>query len=239
MSNYLTACAHGGAFKHISKDAGNEDKRKEAIRLEFQVKMAERALEKARRALVEAAARGRIHRTAISEGELNRIKRLVADFYGYPLIEVWSKRRFVPHARARQVGMYLAKTMTPRSYPEIAHHFGNYDHTTIMHGVRKIAEFLANGDDQLACELAQLREIFLSPKSEPGKNYSYMPASPRNILPNFASSAVPWSDNEIELIMNETKKRTPHKIIIRALPHRSLTALKCKVARLKKIGIIE
>ncbi len=36
--------------------------------------------------------------------------------------------------------MYLAKVMTPRSLPEIGRRFGNRDHTTVLHAVRKIEE---------------------------------------------------------------------------------------------------
>jgi chromosomal replication initiator protein len=40
--------------------------------------------------------------------------------------------------RPRQVAMYLAKTLTPRSLPEIGRRFGGRDHTTVLHAVRKI-----------------------------------------------------------------------------------------------------
>jgi hypothetical protein len=52
--------------------------------------------------------------------------------------------------------MYLAKQLTPRSLPEIGGRFGGRDHTTIMHGVRKIEELMAT-DSQLADDLQLLR----------------------------------------------------------------------------------
>jgi chromosomal replication initiator protein len=61
-------------------------------------------------------------------------------------------------ARPRQVAMYLAKTLTMRSLPEIGRKFGGRDHTTIMHGVRKIEELMAT-DSQLADDLDMLRRI--------------------------------------------------------------------------------
>ncbi|MFV2092005.1 MAG: helix-turn-helix domain-containing protein, partial [Hyphomicrobiales bacterium] len=45
----------------------------------------------------------------------------------------------------RQVGMYLAKTLTSRSLPEIGRKFGGRDHTTVLHAVRKIERLL--GED--------------------------------------------------------------------------------------------
>jgi chromosomal replication initiator protein len=52
--------------------------------------------------------------------------------------------------------MYLAKQLTPRSLPEIGRRFGGRDHTTIMHGVRKIEELMAT-DSQLNDDLQMLR----------------------------------------------------------------------------------
>ena len=40
--------------------------------------------------------------------------------------------------RPRQIGMYLAKHLTSRSLPEIGRRFGNRDHTTVLHAIRKI-----------------------------------------------------------------------------------------------------
>jgi chromosomal replication initiator protein len=50
--------------------------------------------------------------------------------------------------RPRQIGMYLAKLLTSRSLPEISGRFGNRDHTTVLHAIRKI-EQLMNDDNQL------------------------------------------------------------------------------------------
>ncbi|MEP2725463.1 helix-turn-helix domain-containing protein, partial [Roseibium sp.] len=51
-----------------------------------------------------------------------------------------------------------AKVMTPRSLPEIGRRFGNRDHTTVLHAVRKIEE-LARGDHGLAQELELLKRM--------------------------------------------------------------------------------
>ena len=45
--------------------------------------------------------------------------------------------------RPRQVAMYLAKTLTLRSLPEIGRRFGGRDHTTVLHAVRKIEALVA------------------------------------------------------------------------------------------------
>jgi chromosomal replication initiator protein len=52
--------------------------------------------------------------------------------------------------------MYLSKQMTTRSLPEIGRRFGGRDHTTVMHGVRKIEELMQQ-DSQIADDLEMLR----------------------------------------------------------------------------------
>jgi chromosomal replication initiator protein len=52
--------------------------------------------------------------------------------------------------------MYLAKTLTLRSLPEIGRRFGGRDHTTVLHAVRKI-ENLVNNDTSLAEEIELLK----------------------------------------------------------------------------------
>jgi chromosomal replication initiator protein len=58
--------------------------------------------------------------------------------------------------RPRQVAMYLAKTLTLRSLPEIGRRFGGRDHTTVLHAVRKI-ENLVSTDSALAEEIELLK----------------------------------------------------------------------------------
>jgi len=52
--------------------------------------------------------------------------------------------------------MYLAKTLTLRSLPEIGRRFGGRDHTTVLHAVRKI-EGLVGADVTLAEEIEGLK----------------------------------------------------------------------------------
>jgi chromosomal replication initiator protein len=54
--------------------------------------------------------------------------------------------------------MYLAKTLTLRSLPEIGRRFGGRDHTTVLHAVRKI-EGLSQADRALNDELELLKRM--------------------------------------------------------------------------------
>jgi hypothetical protein len=65
------------------------------------------------------------------------IKRSVADVFGVTPAELDSTGRSLPLVQARHVAMGLAKRLTGRSLPEIARQFGDRDHTTVLHAVRK------------------------------------------------------------------------------------------------------
>ncbi len=89
---------------------------------------------------------------------IEEIQRKVAEHYNIRLSDMIGPKRMRTIARPRQVAMYLAKQLTPRSLPEIGRRFGGRDHTTIMHGVRKIEELMAI-DSQLADDLQLLRRL--------------------------------------------------------------------------------
>ena len=61
-----------------------------------------------------------------------------AVFYGVPISCLFAERRTKGIVKPRQIAMYLAKELTPRSLPDIGRRIGGRDHTTVLHGVRKI-----------------------------------------------------------------------------------------------------
>ena len=86
------------------------------------------------------------------------IQRIVARHYNVSKTELLSNRRTRTIVKPRQVAMYLAKVMTPRSLPEIGRRFGGRDHTTVLHAVRKI-ENLSGTDEKMEQELELLRRL--------------------------------------------------------------------------------
>jgi chromosomal replication initiator protein len=74
---------------------------------------------------------------------IDEIQKKVAEHYNIRLADMHSARRARAVARPRQVAMYLAKQLTPRSLPEIGRKFGGRDHTTVIHAVKKIEELSA------------------------------------------------------------------------------------------------
>ncbi|MBA8837050.1 chromosomal replication initiator protein DnaA [Ochrobactrum sp. RH2CCR150] len=89
---------------------------------------------------------------------IEEIQRIVARHYNVSKQDLLSNRRTRTIVKPRQVAMYLAKMMTPRSLPEIGRRFGGRDHTTVLHAVRKI-EDLVGADTKLAQELELLKRL--------------------------------------------------------------------------------
>jgi chromosomal replication initiator protein len=88
--------------------------------------------------------------------KIEDIQRVVARQYNVSRSDLLSSRRTANVVRPRQVAMYLAKTLTLRSLPEIGRRFGGRDHTTVLHAVRKI-EALVNKDTALCEEVESLK----------------------------------------------------------------------------------
>jgi chromosomal replication initiator protein len=89
---------------------------------------------------------------------IDEIQRKVADYYALKMTDLLSARRAREVARPRQVAMYLAKKLTPRSLPEIGRRFGGRDHTTVMHAVKRIEELRA-ADSELNNDVVHLTRL--------------------------------------------------------------------------------
>ncbi|WP_455478809.1 chromosomal replication initiator protein DnaA [Bartonella sp. B10] len=89
---------------------------------------------------------------------IEEIQRAVARHYNVSKQDLLSNRRTRTVVKPRQVAMYLAKILTPRSLPEIGRRFGGRDHTTVLHAVRKIEDLVCD-DQTLAKELELLKRL--------------------------------------------------------------------------------
>jgi chromosomal replication initiator protein len=90
--------------------------------------------------------------------KIEDIQKLVATHYSVSRADILSSRRTAVVVKPRQVAMFLAKTLTMRSLPEIGRRFGGRDHTTVLHAVRKI-EALAQTDVALRDEIELLKRM--------------------------------------------------------------------------------
>lgn len=110
-------------------------------------------------------------RDLVASGEPRRIRiedilKIVSRHYGVSRNDILSERRHRSVVWPRQIGMYLAKQMTARSLPEIGRRFGNRDHTTVLHAIRKI-EGQITSNAQLKDEIEDLKKQ-LGPEASGG-----------------------------------------------------------------------
>lgn len=96
---------------------------------------------------------GGVHAAIVNYEPLTQVPRIahiqgvVARAFGISVPLLLSQRRSASLVRPRHIAMYLAKTLTQRSLPEIGRRFGGRDHTTAIHAVRKIERLLHQEPD--------------------------------------------------------------------------------------------
>jgi len=79
---------------------------------------------------------------------IDNIQKNVASFYNISVSDLKSSKKLKIYAHPRQVAMYLCRTMTKSSFPEIGEKFGGKDHSTVIHAVRQTEKRL-NEDREL------------------------------------------------------------------------------------------
>jgi len=89
---------------------------------------------------------------------IEEIQKKVAEHFNIRLTDMHSPRRSRSVARPRQIAMYLAKSITSRSLPEIGRKFGGRDHTTVMHAVKKVEE-LKHEDSNFKEDIELLKRL--------------------------------------------------------------------------------
>ena len=90
--------------------------------------------------------------------KIEDIQRVTCQHYNVTRADMVSSRRTKVIVEPRQIAMYLAKMLTPRSLPEIGRRFGNRDHTTVIHAIRKI-EGKIQKDAQVAEDVETLKRL--------------------------------------------------------------------------------
>ena len=78
---------------------------------------------------------------------IDNIQTLVCKYFKISKNEMLSSRRSRYLVRPRQVAIYLSKTLTTKSLPEIGREFSNRDHTTVIHSVKTIEKLKSNNNE--------------------------------------------------------------------------------------------
>jgi hypothetical protein len=90
--------------------------------------------------------------------KIDDVIRVCCKYFDMTRSELTSARRNARVVYARQIAMYLAKHHTTKSYPEIGRRLGGRDHTTVIHGQRRIeSQLLKNAG--VAYDVAQVEAM--------------------------------------------------------------------------------
>ena len=88
---------------------------------------------------------------------IEKIQKIVANFYGIKIADLSSQNRSRNIARPRQIAMYLSKTLTLESLPKIGQQFGGKNHATVIHSV-KLMQKMMDLDAKFLQEIKELEE---------------------------------------------------------------------------------
>jgi chromosomal replication initiator protein len=90
---------------------------------------------------------------------IDAIQKFVAEYYNLKLADLKSRNNAKSIAMPRQVAMYLCKTLTHASLPEIGRSFGGKHHSTVIHSIRKVEE-LRKRDGDFNTQIGNFLENF-------------------------------------------------------------------------------
>lgn len=96
---------------------------------------------------------------------LDQVIRAVVNYYRLTLENLCSVSRNRMVSYPRQIAMYLARTETDASFPQIGYQLGDRDHTTVLHGYEKIANLIET-DAKVRRDVLQIKAMLYG--SRPG-----------------------------------------------------------------------
>ena len=89
---------------------------------------------------------------------IEHIQRLVGDHLNISIEEIKAKTRKREIVQARQISMYFAKKLTNTSLSVIGKHFGNRDHSTVIHACQTVVD-LMDTDIEYKNRLSEIQKI--------------------------------------------------------------------------------
>jgi chromosomal replication initiator protein len=78
---------------------------------------------------------------------IEAIQKFVADYYNLKMLDLKSRNNSKSVAMPRQIAMYLCKSLTHASLPEIGRSFGGKHHSTVIHSIRKVEDLRKKDGD--------------------------------------------------------------------------------------------
>lgn len=98
---------------------------------------------------------------------LDDIKRAIMAMFNVTRSDIESATKVRTICYPRQIAMYLSRTMTDKSYPQIATAYKKKDHTTVLHAYRKIDRALKAGDPDMMADIERARAFVFERTAAP------------------------------------------------------------------------
>lgn len=86
------------------------------------------------------ALKGTVNNVSNNKNDIQRIQRVVAEYYNVTVEDLKSKKRVSTIAFPRHIAIYLSRQLTDESFPRIGMEFGGRDHSTVMSSCEKIGK---------------------------------------------------------------------------------------------------
>lgn len=99
--------------------------------------------------------------TKVAKLPLNTISAAVARYFGITNKQIVGTSRRLAVSRARGIAIYLCRELTDASLKSIGRHFGNRDHTTIIHSCR-VTEQRSHTDSDVLSAIDELKTLLES-----------------------------------------------------------------------------
>ena len=93
------------------------------------------------------ALKNEINKGYSEKNSINKIQRVVAEYFQISVDDMKSKKRSANLTVPRQIAMYLCRKMTDESFPKIAIDFGGKDHSTVMYSVEKVEKEVKENEE--------------------------------------------------------------------------------------------
>ena len=97
--------------------------------------------------LAMEALKGTFNINIENKNDIQKIQRIVADYYNITIDDLKGKKRAAKVSFPRHVAIYLARNMTDESFPRIGMEFGGRDHSTVMNSCDRIQNELKTNNN--------------------------------------------------------------------------------------------
>lgn len=102
----------------------------------------------------------RRHSGEVREPTIDVIKKATLKVFPIARTDLEGPCKMQAFVYPRQIAMYLCRTMTKKSFPQIGRAFGKRDHTTVLYAFRRIEKTLVT-EPRVAADIARVEAIIL------------------------------------------------------------------------------